>query len=55
MDRLLLCDTCRHGATGHAATGCEVANCRCRITGERIVENAIRLVTDEIQKQYRES
>lgn len=54
MDRLLLCEACRHGATGHVATGCEVANCPCPITGDRIVENAIRTVTDEIQKQYRD-
>lgn len=55
MDRLLLCEGCNHGVTGHAATGCEVANCHCPIAGERIVENAIALATEEIRRQYRES
>ncbi len=41
MDRLLVCDGCRHGVTEHDELGCAVRRCTCRESGRLAIEKLI--------------
>jgi len=51
LDALLPCDECRHGTPLHDAGGCQVAQCRCNLTSDRIIDRALELAREEDRPQ----
>jgi hypothetical protein len=50
IESLVLCESCTHGIGSHDGRGC--SQCRCALTRELVVEQALSAARDEIKELW---